>query len=386
MARKYDLSLLDNMRSNEKEMKFEGVRILVKPIPEGGQPGNMDPRLYKSMRMMPLMSHFLPTPKKDADILEKILPLRKMFNTYKGDIIVNEGVEIQHITVKSTDSHTVPVRIYKRSNAGKDLPVFVYYHGGGFFGGGPDIVEQMCMVLVKDLDCVVLNVDYRLCPEAHYPQPLDDCWYATRWAYEHAEELGADRTKLAVGGDSAGGNLAAAISLRDREEKTNMVKLQVLLYPVVNISGKETEFYHGTDINKYQRSKKHAKVLNSVLPMMMQLLNGDDNMLENVYLQGYLPKENIYASPLLDDFHSLPPTLLIFGEHDMLVFEDIAYARTAQKAKVPLKTIIYRGMGHGFADQIGVAPQAEDCIGEIAKAMQTVLTEGAEILPPVNNL
>lgn len=379
MARKYDISLLDNMQSNETETEYEGIRILVKPIPEGGQPGDMDPRLYKSMRMMPLLSHFLPKPKKNATILEQVLPMRKMFDTYKGDVLVSDGVEIKHVTVKSTADYNVPVRIYKRTNAGEHLPIFVYYHGGGFFGGGPDIVEQMCMVLVRDLDCVVLNVDYRLCPEAHYPQPFDDCWFVTRWAYEHAVELGADPKKLAVGGDSAGGNLAAAITLRDREEKTGMVKLQVLIYPAVNIAGTETEFYHGTDMSKYQCSKRHAKVLNSVLPMMMELLNGGDNMLENVYLQGHLPKEHIYASPLLDDFHDLPDTLLMFGEHDMLVFEDFAYARTAQKAGVPIKTIVYRGIGHGFADQIGVAPQAEDCIKEIAKAMQTVLLDETAI-------
>lgn len=370
MARKYDLTLLEKMKANEYMADAKGVKVLVKPIPEGGENGDMDPRLYKSMRMMPLLSHFMPKAKKDASILEKILPLRKMFGSYKGEILVSEGVDTQYITVESTDKYAVPVRIYKRTNAQKKLPIFMYYHGGGFFGGGLDIVEQMCKLLVHKIDCVVLSVDYRLCPEAHFPLPLDDCWCATRWAYEHAEDLGADCTKLAVGGDSAGGNLAAAITLRDREEKTCMVKLQVLIYPAVNIAKAHTKFYHGIDMAAYQCSPRHAKVLNSVLPMMMQMLNGDDNMLEQVYLQGHLPKEHIYASPLLDDFHDLPPTLLLFGEHDMLVFEDIAYARTAQDAGVPLKTIIYRGMGHGFADQIGVAPQAEDCINEIAQTMQ----------------
>lgn len=95
----------------------------------------------------------------------------------------------------------------------------------------------------------------------------------------------------------------------------------------------------------------------------------DPKLLDNVYLQGHLPADNIYASPLLDDFHSLPPTMLIFGEHDMLAFEDFAYAQTAVKAGVPLKTIIYEGINHGFADQIGVMPQAEDTIREIAKEM-----------------
>lgn len=372
MPRRYELSLLNQITAGEETVDYKGVPILVKPIPEGGEPGDMDPRLYKSMRMMPFLSLFFPKPKKNAAILEQIKPLRKMFNTYKGDVVVSTGIETTHITVKSADGYEVPVRLYKRTNPGKQLPVFVYYHGGGFFGGSADIVEQMCQVIVENLDCVVLNVEYRLCPEAHYPQPLDDCWSATRWAYEHAEEYGADQTRLSVGGDSAGGNLAAAITLRDREQKTGMVRLQVLLYPAVNIARKETEFYHGTDMTQYKRSPRHKKVLDSILPMMAKLLNGDQNMLNDVYLQGHISPEHIYCSPLLDDFHDLPPTLLVFGEHDMLVFEDFAYAQTAQKAGVPLKTIVYRGIGHGFADQIGVAPQAEDCMKEIAKAIQTL--------------
>jgi len=373
MARRYEEALLDKIRKGQYDTEYKGVTVLVKPIPEGGADGEVDPRLYKGIRLMPLMMHFLPKAKKDATIEQQIAMPRKMFGEYKGDYVVTEGVDTQYITVKSTDGYEVPVRIYKRSNAGTELPMLVYYHGGGFFGGGPDIVEQMCKVLVRDLDCVVLNVDYRLCPEAHYPQPFDDCWAATCWAYEHAEELGAAKKKLAVSGDSAGGNLAAAITLRDREEGTHMVGLQALIYPAVNISGKHTDFYHGTDPAKYHKTKRQGKAVDSMYQMMGMLVSGSGNMLDDVYLQGHLALEHIYASPILDDFHDLPTTLLAFGEHDFLAFEDFAYARHAAKAGVDLKTIIYRGLGHGFADQIGVMPQAEDLMAEIADMMKRVL-------------
>lgn len=372
MARRYDPILLQKMRQGQRTETYQGVPILVKPIPEGGQPGDMDPRLYKSMKLLPWLAPFLPKPKKNAGILEKIQPFRKMFGQYKGDVLVTEGVATQEISLPSTDGHAVPVRIYKRTSAGQNLPILVYYHGGGFFGGGVQIVEQMCKVLVANLDCIVLNVDYRLCPEAHYPQPFDDCWCAARWAWEHAGELGGDPDRLAVAGDSAGGNLAAAVTLRDREEQTGMIKLQVLLYPAVNISRRHTPFYHGVDNRQYRRSPRHKRVLDCVLNMMGGMLNGDENLLENVYLQGYLPADSIYASPLLDDFHALPHTLVIFGEHDMLAFEDIAYVRTAVQAGVPVKTIIYEGISHGFADQIGVMPQAEDCMLEIASCMNAL--------------
>lgn len=373
MGRKYDAALLDAMRRGQVETVKDGVSILVKPIPEGGDDGDMDPRLAKSMRFMPLMARFIPKPKANATVAEQIAMPRKMFGEYKGDYVVTEGVDTRHVTVESADGYPVPVRVYKRVNAGKALPMLVYYHGGGFFGGGPDIVEQMCKVLVRELDCVVLNVDYRLCPEAHYPQPLDDCWAATRWAFEHAEELGAARKKLAVSGDSAGGNLAAAVTLRDREEGTHMVGMQALIYPAVNIAGVETEFYRGVDPSKYQKSKRHAKMVDAMYRLMGMLVSGGGNLLDAVYLQGYEKPEHIYASPILDDFHDLPPTLLAFGEHDFLVFEDFAYARHAAKAGVELKMIVYRGLGHGFADQIGVMPQGEDLMTEIAAMMGEVL-------------
>lgn len=374
MARKFDKALLDKIRQGQFETEYKGITVLVKPIPEGGADGEVDPRLFKAMRMMPLMLHFIPKAKKNATVAEQIAMPRKMFGEYKGDYVVTEGVDTRHITVKSSDGYAVPVRIYKRVNAGSGLPMLVYYHGGGFFGGGPDIVEQMCKVLVRDLDCVVLNVDYRLCPEAHYPQPFDDCWAATCWAYEHAEELGAAKKKIAVSGDSAGGNLAAAITLRDREEGTNMVGLQALIYPAVNISGKHTEFYQGTDPSQYRTTKRCKKPVQAMYQMMAMLVGGGSgNMLEDVYLQGNLKPEHIYASPILDDFHDVPPTLLAFGEHDFLAFEDFAYARHATKAGVNLKTIIYRGLGHGFADQVGVMPQAEDLMAEIAAMMREVL-------------
>ncbi len=374
MIRKYDLQTLEALKTNAKHVEHEGLPILLKPIPEGGEDGDMDPRIYNSMKMLPLMSKFMAKPKKDQTVLESILPMRKMFDEYKGIELVTEGIDTFHVNVPSADGYEVPVRIYKRSNTGSNLPIFVYYHGGGFFGGGPDVVEQMCKFIVQNYDCLAFNIDYRLCPENHYPQPLDDCFFATLWAKEHANEYGGDNNRMVVSGDSAGGNLATAVTMRDREEQTNMVKARVLFYPAVNIAGKHTEFYNGVDFNKYRRSKKHAKVIDAMLKLMMgeptDNSNGQIKMLNDVYLQGHLDPEHIYASPLLDDQHDVPPTLLIFGEHDFLVFEDFAYAQTLQDAGRDIKTIIYRGMGHGFADQVGVAPQAEDSLMETVNFMK----------------
>ncbi len=373
MPRKYDPAIIEAMNRKACTVEYEGVKVLVKPIPEGGDDGDMDPRLYQSMKKLPFLAHFMPKPKKDATVLEQIMPLRKMFGEYKGEILVTEGLHKEEITVPSADDYAVPVRIYRRQSAGQNLPVMVYIHGGGFFGGGMDIVEQMCELLVTDLDCVCLNVGYRLCPENHYPQPFDDCWAAVKYIYDHAGQYGADKNKIAVGGDSAGGNLAAGLALKDRDDNTGMIKLQVLIYPSVNIAGQKTAYYKGVDNSLYHTSRKHAKVLNAVFNLMGGLLNGNGSLLNDVYLQNSVAPDCIYVSPLLDDFHNPTPALLAFGEHDMLAFEDFAYAQTATAAGMDLKTIIYRGLSHGFADQIGVMPQAEDLMAETARRMQEVL-------------
>ncbi len=375
-VRKYDVALLDKMKQNQYETELHGVKILVKPIPEGGEDGSMDPRLYKSMKNMPLLMKIMPKPKKNATPLERILPFRKMFGEYKGRHIVDaSSVSTERVTVKSADGYDVPVRVYMRNNAGEHLPMFVYYHGGGFFGGGADIVEQMCMLLVEKMDCVAFNVDYRLCPENHYPQPLDDCFYATKWAYENAERFCADKTRLFVSGDSAGGNLAAAVTLRDLDEGTGMVRAQLLIYPGTNFAMKHTKFYHGVDASKYVVSKRHGRVLHAVFGAMGGLTGSgpEDNLIADVYLQGHLPADHPYASPAFGDLGKLPPTLLLFGEHDFLVFDNFAYAQSLLDAGREVRVIVYRGMGHGFADQIGVAPQAEDCMEEIARFMQETL-------------
>lgn len=119
MPRRYDTALLEKMNANARCVTHEGVEVLLKPIPDGGAPGDMDPRLYKSMRLMPLMVHFMPKTKPSATPLEQVTPLRKMFAEYKYDFVVTEGVSTEHITVKSADRYDVPVRIYKRERRRK---------------------------------------------------------------------------------------------------------------------------------------------------------------------------------------------------------------------------------------------------------------------------
>lgn len=364
--RKYDYKLIEALQKNQFFTTYEGVKVSVKPIPEGGKDGEMDPRLYRQIRFMPLLLKLMGKPrKKPKSPYEAIVPIRKMFGKYKGRYISNEGIKTHYLTVESSDKYPIPVRVYTSTNSKKDVPIFVYFHGGGFFGGGADIVEQMCKTLVKNCDCIVLNVEYRLSPEVGYPIPFDDCFYSIKWIFNNAITYGGDKNKLIVSGDSAGGNLAAAVALRDKIENNNMVKAQVLLYPLTLMTQEHNEYYKGVDISKYHASKKTLRIV-SALSKMMNGLTGSLG-LDEIYLQKKIFSDDIYASPALADPKMIVPTLLIFGEFDFLVFDNFAYAKKLTANNIPLDVIVYRGMSHGFADQIGVAPQAEDCMLEIAK-------------------
>ncbi|MGI6109463.1 MAG: alpha/beta hydrolase [Eubacteriaceae bacterium] len=369
---KYNPALPGRIRQNERIENYKGIDILVKPIPEGGKPGDMDPRLFKAMWFMPFIAPFMPKPDPDQTAEEKMVPLRKMFREYSGTYMADKDIAYTTVHITSTDDYQLPIRIYKREFSGSDLPVLIYFHGGGFFGGSMDVVEQLCKMIVQKTDCVVLNVGYRLCPEHHYPQPFEDAWAAVLWARLNARALGGDPEKLSVGGDSAGGTLAADVAMRSRDQGSDRIKLQVLLYPSVNLSRRETRFYHGVDPDKFRRSLRCSMAIGFLTSMMNNLLD-DPGLIDDIYLQGYTTLDDPCISPLLGDFKNLPPTLLAFGEHDILAFEDFAYARAATNAGNKIKTIVYEGLSHGFADQIGALPQAEDCAEEIPMAIQKIL-------------
>src|SRR4051812_13142824 len=135
----------------------------------------------------------------------------------------------------------IPVRIYRPEGSGP-FPVLVYYHGGGWVIGSLDSVDSTCRMLCNRAQCVVVSVDYRLAPEHKFPAAADDCYAATKWVANHAAELNADPDRLAVGGDSAGGNLAAVMTLMARDRGGPRIVYQMLIYPVT-LHGYDTPSY-----------------------------------------------------------------------------------------------------------------------------------------------
>jgi acetyl esterase len=222
----------------------------------------------------------------------------------------------------------IPVRLYAASTA-PNLPILVYFHGGGWVLGDLDTHDGTCRTLARMIDGIVIAVDYRLAPEHKFPVALDDCYAATRWAADNAASLGGDPRRVAVGGDSAGGNLSACVSLKARDEGTPRIVHQLLVYPVTD---------RRFDTASYRDNAEGYF-----------LSRADMQWFWNHYLTSDADADNPYAAPLRsNDLRGLPSATVITAEYDPLRDEGEAYAKRLKDAGVPVEMRRYPGVIHGF--------------------------------------
>jgi acetyl esterase len=246
----------------------------------------------------------------------------------------------------------VPIRVYA-PEASEPLPVVVYFHGGGWVIGDIQTHDATCQQLATSVPAAVVSVDYRLAPEHPYPAPVEDCLAATRWVHEHGRDLGVDGSRLAVAGDSAGGNLAALVSLRARDDGRPPIAFQLLIYPATDLT--------------------------CSFPSYVE--NGDGYLLtgESVrwFLDQYIPeadRKNAEASPhFATDLSGLPPALIITAEFDPLRDEGEAYGDRLEEAGVPVTVTRYDGMIHGFFAMDTLLTSATRAMGAAAAALREAL-------------
>jgi len=241
----------------------------------------------------------------------------------------------------------IPLRLYATDHVGL-RPALVYFHGGGFVFGNLDTHDAVCRAIAKASGAVVVAVDYRLAPEHKFPAAVDDSYAATKWVAANAERLGIDAHRIAVGGDSAGGNLATVIALRCRDAGGPALAAQVLIYPVTDVSTFETGSH---------RELAEGYFLTRAA---MEWFTGH-------YLASADHKRHPEVSPLLaPNLSGLPPALIITAEFDPLRDEGEAYARRIQQAGVPVTVTRYPGMIHGFVSMRGVLSGGRQAIQEAA--------------------
>ncbi len=244
----------------------------------------------------------------------------------------------------------IPVRVYAPGGDGP-FPILAYFHGGGFVIGGIETHDGTCRDLCSQTGCLVMSIDYRLAPEHPFPAAPEDCYAATCWLAEHGATLGGDPERLAVGGDSAGGNLAAVVSLMARDRGGPALRHQLLVYPVTN---------HAFDTTSYADNGEGYMLTRDMMRWFW-----------NHYLSEPGQADDPLASPLrAEDVSALPPATVITAEFDPLRDEGEAYAEKLIAGGVATQLTRYDGMFHGFFGMTSAIDQARRAVEQAASALR----------------
>lgn len=250
----------------------------------------------------------------------------------------------------------IPLRLFRGAGtaSGAMLPGLVYFHGGGWVICDLDTHDTLCRQIANAAGCAVVSVDYRLGPEHKFPAAVEDAIAATAWIAQHAADLGVDAGRLAVGGDSAGGNLAAVVALDARDRGGPRIALQVLIYP-------------GTDMSmRHDSHRRYGEGLFLTRPMI--------EWFRAHYLRTPADYEDWRASPLLaPDLGNLPPAVVITAGFDPLVDEGEEYAQRLVAAGVPVSARRFPGQIHGFITMGRMIPDSHAAVEEVALAIRNRL-------------
>ena len=275
------------------------------------------------------------------------------FRAYSA-AMVQPADPADRITTQDVDADGVPVRIYRRAEAGAAEPVLVFYHGGGYIACGIESHDRLCHRLARLAGCAIVSVEYRLAPEHVFPAAVDDALTALRWVAAHGANHGLDTSRIAVGGDSAGGTLATVTAIRARDEGGPAIRHQLLFYPGADMVGETAsarEFGQG-----YFLDKDFSELCISA------------------YIADPADRAHPWASPLrAADLSGLPPATIMTPECDPLRDEGHDYAHALRAAGVPVSYTVYPGVFHGFVSMFGVVAEADQALNDAAAALATAL-------------
>ncbi|MCF2446661.1 alpha/beta hydrolase [Dyadobacter sp. CY345] len=275
-------------------------------------------------------------------------------NAFKVDL---SGIEVTEKDIV-TDGFTIKLNIVKPAGVTSNLPVFIFIHGGGWVLGDFPTHQRMVRDLVVLSGCAAVFVNYTRTPEAVFPTQINQIYAATKWVAEHGKEINVDGKKLAVVGNSVGGNMTAVTTLMAKAKKGPEIKLQIMMWPIVDANFE-------TDSYKMFGDQRFLTV-----PTMKWMYD--------MYIPDPEKRKDIYASPLqatTEQLHSLPPALVQVAENDILRDEGEAYGRKLEQAGVKVTTVRYNGVIHDFGLLNGLAeiPQTKSLFVQAAAELRKYL-------------
>lgn len=264
------------------------------------------------------------------------------------DIAAHKLARVEDLRIAVRDGHAVPVRLYAPTH--DRLPVLVYFHGGGFTVGSIDTHDALCRHLSHLADCAVLSVDYRLAPEYRFPTAVHDAWDVVRWLADHGKALGVDSERMAVGGDSAGGTLAAVCAIEARDAGLPLA-LQLLFYP--GCTAHQDTASHQTFARGFVLEEAHISYFFSQ------------------YVSDRAQREDWRFAPLhAPDVDAVAPAWIGLAECDPLVDEGVLYADKLRAAGVAVDLEIYRGVVHEFIKMGRAIAEAGQAHADAARALK----------------
>lgn len=353
--REYDQKLVSLIQQKAYTENVDGIDIIMKPVPDDDRLHVVDPRVVETTRIKMNVKAL------DRNAKFSLSGQRVRPDKVSHDITTTDVKEAEDL-VAINDDHYIDVYTFTPEQYEAGRPVLVYLHGGGYMTG--DVAEfRMAMRFVcEQSGCKVIFPEYRLSPENPYPAGIEDCHAIVEWVYEHGDDLKIDRNKIMVGGDSAGGGLTNSCLFLDKE--LHHIHYAYEYYAAFDSNFEKYEAIYSDDLFPViEEHKVYAQ--NRIDRIRFSGGTGD------LYLQGKISKDEPIVSILsCEDLSWLPDMTVVCGEYDFLRLCSDTFVKRATEEGVNVRSLRYLGCDHGFMEKVGVLPQAEEVLLDMAEILK----------------